>query len=195
MPFTMLVPTMNVFLSFCTVSLYLLFPGTIFFAKRGYRFLRNYRFLRGYIVTSRCFLAMDIHIRVILLKTVVINEHDTLHFRDSVPLLNYYPLKIPQNRFTLLSWSSGTGSFPYISKGAGVTVKLISIPWINVLPSNYLLINNYFPSTFLLVNKYSLQEISTPFKIIWNVVFSHLNNPGNSIFLGKMHSLVKPLLE
>ena len=49
------------------------------------------------------------------------------------------------------------------------------------------------PSTHLLVNKYSHLEISTPLEVVWSVVFSHLNTPGSSIFLGNMCSLMKLL--
>ena len=46
MPFTMLVPTMNVFLPFGTVSLYLLFPGTVFCCQKGLSFSGKW-FLTG----------------------------------------------------------------------------------------------------------------------------------------------------
>ena len=75
----------------------------------------------------------------------------------------------------------------------GVNVSKYS-PRKNILPSNYLLGNNYSVSTYLIVNKYSLQEISAPLDKVWSyLVFSHLNTPGNSIFLGNLYSLVKPL--
>ena len=49
------------------------------------------------------------------------------------------------------------------------------------------------PRTYLLVNKYSIQEISIPLEIVWSVMFSNLNTPGSSFFLGNMYSLAKPL--
>ena len=70
---------------------------------------------------------------------------------------------------------------------------LISTHRKKVLPSNYFLGNNYSPNTYLLVNTYSLQKISTPLGIVWSVLFSRLNTPGSSIFLGNTYSLVKPL--
>ena len=53
------------------------FMVLLFVAKWGYRFLRNCLWW----------------------------EHDILQFQNSVPLSDYYPLKIPENRFTLLSCS------------------------------------------------------------------------------------------
>ena len=48
-------------------------------------------------------------------------------------------------------------------------------------------------TTYLLVNKYSLQEVSIHVEIIWSVLLSISNFPGNSIFLGNVYSIVKPL--
>ena len=39
----------------------------------------------------------------------------------------------------------------------------------------------------------SVQVVSTPLKTVWSVVFSHLNTPRSSIFLGNMYSPVNPL--
>ena len=69
---------------------------------------------------------------------------------------------------------------------------LISTPQKKVLPSNFLLRNNYSTSIYLLANKHSLREISTPLEIIWSVVFLHLNTSESSIFLQNWYSLVKP---
>ena len=82
---------------------------------------------------------------------------------------------------------------------------IIITPRKKVLPSNYLLGNNYSYSTYLLVNNYFFPEISTPpppphllkkfilcyfhIEILPRVSFL----PGSIIFLGNVHSLVKPL--
>ena len=62
-----------------------------------------------------------------------------------------------------------------------------------VFASNYLLENNCSPNTYLLINKYSLQEISTPLKLVWSVVIWHLNTTTSSIFPENIYSLVKPV--
>ena len=55
---------------------------------------------------------------------------------------------------------------------------IIITPRKKVLPSNYLLGNNYSYSTYLLVNNYFFQEISThppppPLEKVYTVLFSH----------------------
>ena len=112
-------------------------------------------------------------------------------------LINIWKKKLIQKlRKTILaSWPTCACSYRKLSSHlGGIPVQPSeSTPRKKILPSNYILGNNYSPSTYLLVSNYSLQEMSTSLGIVWNVVFPNLFTPGISIYLGNMYSLVKPL--
>ena len=57
MPFTMLVPIMNVFLLFRTASLYLLFPGTVLCCQKGLSFSGKW-FMMGFVDDFACYILM-----------------------------------------------------------------------------------------------------------------------------------------
>ena len=49
---------------------------------------------------SSCFIADDIHAKIVWLHVVFFSKHYVLHFRDYVYLLKYYPVKVTQNCFS-----------------------------------------------------------------------------------------------
>ena len=58
--------------------------------------------------SSNCFIADDSHVKIVWLHVVVFSEHDILHFWDNVHLINYYPVKVPQNCFNSFNFSNQT---------------------------------------------------------------------------------------
>ena len=58
--------------------------------------------------SSSCFIADDIHLKIVWLHEVVFSERDILYFRDNVHLFKYYRVKVPQNGFNSFNCSNQT---------------------------------------------------------------------------------------